>query len=510
MPTVPEARDDERRLHPFSWLFVLITQLREVALPLIILVLFGRGEWWEFLAIVGAVLLALYSLVYSFGFRYRIGRDELLVREGIFDRTERHVPFARIQNIARRSNLLHRAFGVTELRLESGGGLKPEAVMRVLRVADADALVALLRARRAAESDAGRTEAVVTDNEVLLRLPLSELVRFGLISNRGMIVVAGAFAAFWQFNPSQPKSMMRVPMQWIERAFGEVQAQHYSLMTMAVGGALLLLLLFALLRLLSVFLAILVHHGFTLELDGDRLGAGGGLLTHAHGSARIDRLQMLHVDQSLLHRWFARMGLKTDVAGGVRAANDQSGKLHWLAPVATPVQIDALLARVLGAPGLGALPWRPLHARAWRRRARWPGAFWLFASAGLTFWFGAPGLLALFGLPWTVVSARGWAGFTRYAMDDRFLAFRDGWWSRRYALVELDKVQVVELSQSPFDRRHAMASIRVDTMAADPLGHGIDIPCLPVAEARALFAVLARRCALQQLCAKTGNWHSRT
>ena len=102
----PDPRGDERRLHPFSWLFVLITQLREVALPLIVLLLFGRGEWWEFMALVGAVLLAAYSLVYSFGFRYRIGDGELTVREGLFDRTERHIPFARIQNIARRSNLL--------------------------------------------------------------------------------------------------------------------------------------------------------------------------------------------------------------------------------------------------------------------------------------------------------------------------------------------------------------------------------------------------------------------
>jgi putative membrane protein len=496
MSMAPDPRGDERRLHPFSWLFVLITQLRDVALPLIVLLLFGRGEWWEFMALVGAVLLAAYSLVYSFGFRYRIGDGELTVREGLFDRTERHIPFARIQNIARRSNLLHRVFGVTELRLESGGGLKPEAVMKVLRVADADALVALLRARQAASVPMeGSGADARTSGEVLLRLPLVELVRFGLISNRGMVVVAGAFAAFWQFNPTQPRSMMRVPTHWIEQLFGEVAAHHYSLTTMLTGGAFVLLLLFAALRLLSVLLALFVHHDFTLERDGDRLGAGGGLLTHAHGSARIDRLQMLHVDESLLHRLFTRMSLKTEVAGGVRAVNDQSGKLHWLAPIASPPQVDDLLARILAAPSLAALPWRPLHPRAWRRRARWPSVFWLVAAAVTTFWVGAPGLLLLLGLPWSVVSARGWVGFTRYAMDARFLAYREGWLSRRYALIELDKLQAVTLKQSPFDRRSGMASVQIDSMAADPLRGGIDIPYLPVAEARALFAVLARRCA---------------
>lgn len=493
---VPD-RGGEGRLHPFSWLFVLITQLREVAFPLIVLLLFGRGEWWEFVALVGAVLLAAYSLVYSFGFRYRIGAGELTVREGIFDRTERHIPFARIQNIARRSNLLHRWFGVTELRLESGGGLKPEAVMKVLRVADADALVALLRAQRIAAKHAGAEAAGAhaIAGEVLLHLPVSELVRYGLISNRGMVVVAGAFAALWQFDPSQPRSMMRMPMNWFEQIFGEVSAQHYSLLTLLVGGALVLLLLFAALRLLSVLLAILVHHDFKLERDGDRLGAGGGLLTHAHGSARINRLQMLHVEETLLHRVFRRMSLKTDVAGGVRTVNDQSGKLHWLAPIARPAQIDELLSRIVAAPMLGAFGWQPLHPRAWRRRARRQGMFWLVAAAVATFWGGAPGLLLLLGLPWSVLSARGWVGFTRYAMDARFLAYREGWLARRYALIELDKLQAVMLNQSPFDRRSGMASIRIDSMSADALAGGIAIPYLPVAEARALFAVLARRCA---------------
>lgn len=494
----PEARGGERRLHPFSWLFVLITQLREVAFPLVLLLLFGRGQWWEFLAIVGAVLLALYSLVYSFGFRYRIGADELVVREGIFDRTERHIPFARIQNIARRSNVLHRAFGVTELRLESGGGLRPEAVMKVLRLADADALVLLLRAQRPpleSQSSAADAAVAAAAGEELLSLPLGELIRLGLISNRGMVVVAGAFAAFWQFDPGGGKHLFRPAFNLAEVAAGEVAALHAGPLAMALAASLLLALLFVLLRVLSIALALLVHYGFRLEREGDRLGAGGGLLTQAHGSARIDRLQMLHVEESLLHRLFRRMSLKTDVAGGVREYNDQSGKLHWLAPIATPAQVDALLARVVAAPGLAELPWRPLHARAWRRRARWPMLFWLLAACGLGFWFGPPGLLALLGVPWAATAARGWAGFTRYAMDERFLAYRSGWWSRHYALIELDKLQVVGLQQSPFDRRAGMASVHIDSMAADPLGHGIHIPYLPLAEARALFAVLARRAA---------------
>jgi putative membrane protein len=76
----PIATNAERRLHPLSWLFVLLTNLRTVAVPAIVLLVVGSGETWELYGAIGAVVLALYSVVYSFGFRYRIGDGELLVR----------------------------------------------------------------------------------------------------------------------------------------------------------------------------------------------------------------------------------------------------------------------------------------------------------------------------------------------------------------------------------------------------------------------------------------------
>jgi hypothetical protein len=162
-------------------------------------------------SLVGAVLLAAYSLIYSFGFRYRIGDGELRVREGLIDRTERHIPFARIQNIARRSNLLHRAFGVTELRLESGGGLKPEAVM-VITLAAAAQIEAVLRSEKAQPEAADLRPP-------LLALDWRELLRLGLVRNRGGVVIGAIFALAWQFEPWE-----RSGVRGIFRIFGELLA----------------------------------------------------------------------------------------------------------------------------------------------------------------------------------------------------------------------------------------------------------------------------------------------
>jgi putative membrane protein len=128
---------DERRLHPWSWLFVLLASIRQFIVPLAALVVFGgrSEEGWQLLgAGVVVVVLALASGWRYFTYRYRIDDDSLLVRSGLFERSLRQVPFSRIHNVALHQSLLHRVFGVAEVKLESAGGTRPEAQMRVLKL----------------------------------------------------------------------------------------------------------------------------------------------------------------------------------------------------------------------------------------------------------------------------------------------------------------------------------------------------------------------------------------
>ncbi|HEU4417713.1 MAG TPA: PH domain-containing protein, partial [Planctomycetota bacterium] len=202
------APERPARLHPWSWLFVLVTKLRPFLLPVVLLVFFGSGSTWELWGMSGAVVLAAYALIYSLGFRYHLAGGELVVREGVLFRTERHIPLARVQSVVQRRNLLHRLFGVTELRLESSGGTRPEAVMNVIRAAEAERLERVLRsAAHAALPTAADTAVAVAAPEpgssTLFALGGGELLRLGLISSRGWIVVGIAFGLYWQLAPSE-------------------------------------------------------------------------------------------------------------------------------------------------------------------------------------------------------------------------------------------------------------------------------------------------------------------
>jgi len=99
----------EQRLHPWSWLFVLLMQLRQGLVPLIALVVFGqrgdRDELWLSLGpVIAVVVLVAYSVLQYLTYRYRIGTTAITVRSGVFARNRREIPFARIHNV-----VVHRA-----------------------------------------------------------------------------------------------------------------------------------------------------------------------------------------------------------------------------------------------------------------------------------------------------------------------------------------------------------------------------------------------------------------
>jgi putative membrane protein len=478
--------DGERRLHPLSWLFVLISQLRPLIVPAVVLVVVGRGDWWELIALLAAVLIGVHALVYSMGFRYRLGDGELVVREGIFDRTVRHVPFHRVQNVVQRRNPLHRLFGVTELRLESAGGSKPEAVMNVITVAEAERVEAVLRGR-VGSADAVQEEPA----RLLLALPPRELVRLGLVTQRGLVVVGAAFAFTMQIEPLRDAVL---DVRWVPSVLSGPSGVATGLPSgVGVAGALLAALLGAAvaLQLLSIGRAFFAFHRFELRRRGERIATVSGLLTRQAASSRRDKVQRLLVGESWLARRLGRRWLSCEVAAGMQSGGeDKVVRLKWLAPVATPERIAAIVAEVAPGLDLHALRWRPLHPRAMRRMLtpRLVFAALASATAGVTVGGALPALVVLGW--WALVGARGRARFARYACGGGVFAVRDGWLRREWVLAWVAKGQALRLGASPFDRRHGMASVELDTAGAAAMGTALRASYLGEADARALLAEL--------------------
>ncbi|MDI9238375.1 PH domain-containing protein [Lysobacter sp. LF1] len=481
----------EHRLHPMSWLFVLLQQLKQFILPLIVLLVFGRGDRNELWPLIGVGVLVVLSLWQYFTYRYGVAGDHLVIRSGLLERSLRVIPFARIHNVALQQSLLHRVFGVAEVRLESAGGRKPEAEMRVLRLDDALALEALVRRRGAVATAAVDAEPAA---DVLLALSPGDVLRVGLVSNRGMIVVGAAAAAVSQASPRALPNLAETVGEWMfgyagEHGFGvgEYAATGVALAVFAVGA----------LRLFSILLAMLQYYGFRLSESGRRLTVERGLLARWRTSASRRRIQAWTLYEGVLHRMLKRRSLDVDTA--VAEDGRQQRALRELAPIATPQACDALIDHLLPRAAWSSLEWRELPASSWWRLFLPSLPIVLIATVALEWRLGAWGLLALAWLPWSAFKARKHARRMAWCVNDDVLAVREGWWRRSWRFAELDKLQALTLTRSPIDRRCHTATLWLDTAGAGAMSAPLRIRFLPETEAVALYDALSRTLARRPL-----------
>lgn len=452
------------RLHPLSWLFAVVGFIRQFLIPLIFAAVFGPGDgmpvWiaWAIVPMIGAAVLR------QLNYRYGFGPDGLVIREGILFRNVRQIDYRRIENVDTQRNPLHRLFDVAEVRIETSTGGKPEAQIEVLSVPAAHALRERLSATR---SEASTSEQQEASAEVsLLHLPPIELVRFGLIDNRGMVVLAGLFGL------AQQAGLLEVWGILLRDYFTPAQLDAviaWGWMLQFAAALVTFVFSLILVRVFSIALAFVTLYDFTLTRVGADLRAHYGLLTRVALTIRAPRIQAIHQSETLLHRWFDRVSLRVDLAGDSGPSEHQQGasqKVRWLAPLI--VRDRALPLANLALPEIDLTSdtqWQPLSDRARGRVFRRSVATWIaiVSIAALLLRDVRVLLLLGFALPLSWSYAVYYTRFTRWALKRDVLLFREGWLKRTLVIVPRNRVQCALFEASPFDRRHRMARVVIDT-----------------------------------------------
>lgn len=505
MPNAPS----ERRLHPFSFVFRMASSMRQLLLPGLFVLLAGArgGDGWQAWGMLLLVPFTLVAIAQSLVFRYRMDPDGLAIHSGLLFRHQRLVPYERIQNIDAVQNVVHRALGVVDVRLETAGGHEPEAHLSVVslaafeelrdRVQTGRAVLADVRPLQGAPEDAVHAEAAP---RTLLRLSPRELVACGLIQGRGLIVLGALFGLVWEAGLmdrmtgavfGEQMAGRGVVREFLRSMFGQtVLAPARIAITAAAFGAFLIVT-----RLFSVGWALVRLHGFHLQRIGDDLRADFGLFTRVAATIPIRRIQSVTVHEGPLHRLFDRVSIRVDTAGGDA---DQAVQLQrqWLAPVVRPADALRLLRDILPAVDVAEVAWQPVEPRGVRRvrirRLALAAAISLAIAPVLR--SAAPVVfvaMALFG----ELDARRSVAALGWGLTGSGVLFRSGWIWRRQTIAPFTKIQAVIVRESPFDRRLRMASLEVDTAGMGQTGHRIAVPYLSHATAGALAAQLSTQAA---------------
>ena len=525
----------EHRLHPSSILFALAKSLKAFALPAVVVLLtsgrtspqpaagpgWGPARWmnrwmpgdfeianWQFWILLFLVPATIVAITRYLSFRLHYEGTELVIRSGIFFRNERHVPYARIQNLDAVRNVVHRLLGVTEVRIETGGGQAPEATISVLHETVFEEMRRRIFEGRATVSGAGVAEASKSAPEVpplasrtLLHLPLPELLLNGMLDNRGMILITAAYGLLWQVGLLQPV------WDWAANGWYRPDLVQDTIEQIAVGGqvpwgevAILLVSLVGLLVLVRV--ASMIWSGmrlyeFRLSRVGEDMRTEYGLLTRVTATIPLRRVQTLTIREAPLQRLLHRMSVRVETAGGQSTPQQGPKKpREWLAPIVRGSDVPALVREVLPGFHLEMLDWRPLHPRAFARALKPALTIGTVMTLPLFGLFGWRALLVLpFTLAWMTVVAWKQVQRTQWTLTDDAVVFRSGWLWRNVTIAPVVKIQTVTCTESPFDRRAMMAGVRVDTAGASERSHRVAIPYLARETAKALHERLSAQAA---------------
>lgn len=505
----PES-DQYRYLHKSSLLFSLISLLRQNVIPFA-LAGFGAANGDQFYMILGLAFLGpsfAYSLVRYFTTRYRIADGHLIVQEGMLFRRVRTVPVERIQNIDLVQTVFHRLFKVAEVRVETASGTKPEAVLRVLSMRE----VATLRQRvdlQQAEVDAepemglgGEASRPVggpsmaervepNEQQLLLRIPLNWLIKAGISSNRGIVILGVILGFALQFENEFLEDLLSNP---VFRGFDLWDGSVRSLLIIAgvvLGTALLL-------RLLGVGWYVLRFYGYELRQDQSDFRISCGLLTRVSATVPRARIQFISVHRGLMMRWLGLATIRIETAGGAGGADEDasssiSGK--WFIPVLPESRVAELLTLLrpdvqqVVAEDAWQGPGRKAAVRKYRLML-----MALLAAGGLAmlvsrWWLAA---LCVGAMPISIVVAHWIARSIRYARTGTGVIYRSGILNRKVSYTFFDRMQGLSWGQSPFDRRWNMAKLTIDTAAAGPAEHAVKIAMLEEPFATEEYSALLR------------------
>ncbi len=500
----------EQRLHPTTLLFDLAGHVKRFALPAVLVLAgmsrstggaggnFGRvPDGWEVWLLVLFVPAVAMSIARYLSFRLRYEENQLVIRSGMIFRNERKIPYSRIQNVDAIQNAIHRLLHVVEVRVETGGGKEEEARLSVLPLAALEQLRsrvfgATAPPQQQAEAAAGPAPSV------LVHMPPKELLLFGFLENKGMVLLAAGFGAAWESGALNLISNLFFERSGLERgAIRDLFRVTFDggplpWARIAIGiGAFAIFLGFV--RFLSMAWAVTRLYDFRLTRVGEDLRSEYGLFTRVTATVPIRRVQTLTVSAGPVQRWLERSTVKVATAGGSGQGNQSTTRgREWLAPLIKNEALPRLLQQVVPGFDLDAVNWQSLHPRAFARAVKprlLASAFVTIAAAIAIGWSAI--VVAIVALLWSILGARQYVKHVGWAEGDEVVMMRSGWIWQQTTLARVNKIQAVTMHQSPFDRRAAMSGVRVDTAGAGELSHRVAIPFLDQEVARGLASRLS-------------------
>lgn len=445
--------NEQYKLHPIAITIGLFNVLKSWMLPLVIVVvadLFRDGINLGgiisslVIIIIPAIFLLVFRLINWLTFRYWFEDEELRVQYGLFVKKKRFIPFERIQSFNYKESIFHRIFGLVQVNIETAGGSEPEVVLSAITKEAAEQIERVSRKAKQQNTEELMTEETEVQEEVattIYKMSTKDLFILATTSNSIGVILSGLGAALSQVTDYIP----------YKRVFDEL---HIVMKYGFIVITFLVFIFFLIVWLISVAFTYINYYGFTVTELNNRLTITRGLIEKKRITVPINRVQAIKIVENPLRQWIGYGTVIVESVGG----NFEEDMKVTLFPLIAKREMFHPLTKLFPQ-----FNWNPklVHPSIKGRPFFYRKDFlWVIPGIILcSYYFYPYGLSSIFIII-PLLLLRFWQYKTAgVAIDGNQLTICSRAINRTTFFAEKKRIQVIEKSQSYFQRRKNVASI---------------------------------------------------
>ena len=430
---------------------VIIRQL----FPLLVIVLFqgelAKSGFFIKLIIGLAITGAIYSIISFFKYFFFIKGKKLIVKKGVFRRSEIEIPFDRIQSINFEQNIIHRLFNVVKLNMDTAGSGKDELQLYALDRSLAHMLSEKILAERT-DNYMASDEVVSESKQSIFKLSLGQLLKVGATENHirsGFVII---FFFFYVYD-----SLEDVGLDLIEKGEEYMPvAQELAQSLIIVGTLITLFIIISFI--ISLVRTVLRYYDLRMYRKGGGFVIVSGLFNRKEKAAKDEKIQLLSWKQNLLQKWTSIFELNMKQASSAEAAQIKSFNVVGL----NKNNINEAVSYVFKShfEELNTLEMNGVNIYFLIRKIfRWS---YLFIPVIIFLFYGQKYDILLYASILYVLAL--FASFLayrkkRFGIGDFLLKIEGGVFGMSSTVMMLHKIQSISITRTPFQKRRKLSSL---------------------------------------------------
>jgi putative membrane protein len=439
--------------------------------PLILILFFNPGNRNELSFLIGIIALSFFSMLASvlayFKFYFHLTDDSFYLEQGILRKKAVQIPFERIQSVKIEQSIIHQAFNIVKIEIETAGSKANELTITAISKPLADSIKDYIFEQKKqlsgearefgaqTESAQGNSSTSTTPATTLFQLDFLSLIKIGISQNHlrtlGIILVffLGLFNRIMEiFGPKVDDYMEEIEVD--------------SLTSALAAGVLIIPFLLVVAILISAVQLSFRYADFVLLKTTEGLRLNFGLFTRIEQLAIKRKMQLVIIESNPLRRLFKMVKIRIYQAASSEVQVNES----IVIPGCYTDQMNPVIQTYLDPSVIERATFNTVDPK-YRMR--------LFLLAGMLPLLGLS-ILAYFNFGWYALYIFGFIPFLawivylyhkrlQFAISEEYVIKKQGILNRKITLLKTYKIQSVEIYQGFYQLRHGLATVILHTAA---------------------------------------------